>query len=262
MMNWYELWASVRAPLESIHWLAPWVALSIVAYLVELAIDKWGVKWLAGRLPRTARLLERSIDGLWSTILAAAWAAGTTGEAEFAVYGALAGAVFPVLRRAREELARPAGPAVILLLALGASAPLQGCTPEEAKYASHVTSNQIAEALAWVDARTAADFERRSEAKIRELANSDGTVDDYDSWLESSGWNETRDRIVRAYEAHALIVSHLDGRKRPREDLRQALEDVEQAIRLGIAELESHGVQVPAYVEKSASYLPELEAIL
>lgn len=152
----------------------------------------------------------------------------------------------------------------LLLLAL-VVATASACTDHQqvAKHASHVASNSVAEALAWIDARTAADFERRSEQKIEQLRRTGGTPQDYAEWLDESGWTETRERIERAYQAHGLIVSYLDGEKNPTDvRLQSALEDIREAIRLGIAELESHGVQVPSYVEQSAEHLPKLETLL
>lgn len=134
------------------------------------------------------------------------------------------------------------------------------CT--ESKTAAHVASNQIASALSWVDARAAADFEIRSERKLAELKAQGAGVSEYEAWLEKDGFPETRARIERGFEAHALLISHLDRGNGSKDDLVQCLEDVRLALEIGIAVLESHGVMVPAYVKTATSALPALGGLL
>lgn len=147
-----------------------------------------------------------------------------------------------------------------LLLCLITCIPL-GCT-EPAKTPVHLASNQVASALSWIDARTADEFEVRSEAKLQELEASGGTKLDYDMWLEEDGFLEKSERIKRAFQAHALLVSYLDGKKLDKEVLQLALIDLSEFLELSIAELESHGVKVPVYVKEAVPYVPVLAQVV
>lgn len=109
--------ARLRAPLESVHWSAPWFALALVSYLVEHFGYLWGPK-LALVFPKSAPLFKQRVRGLWAAIVAALFAAGTTGDAKNAILGLLSGLFVPALLVAREELrTKGAPPAALVLLA-------------------------------------------------------------------------------------------------------------------------------------------------
>lgn len=107
----------IKAWLDDIHWMAPWVVLALASFAAEVVLLKLKEhKPFAERFPRTAGALP-SVRGLWATIIGAAWAAGTTGDPEDAVYGAVSGAILPLVIKFKKEFL-----ALGALLLIGCSA--------------------------------------------------------------------------------------------------------------------------------------------
>jgi len=102
--------AIVRGELEAIHWLAPWVVLSVATWLFVYAIRRWLpslweplTRWPSGDTPAS-----HVLQALPSAIIGAAWASATTDEsAGMAVYGAVAGLAAPLIHHVLRALPGP-----------------------------------------------------------------------------------------------------------------------------------------------------------
>lgn len=139
---------------------------------------------------------------------------------------------------------------------------LPGCTPAQQTNAVYAASNQVAQAISWLDARAAHDFESRSNEKIAQLKESGGSLDQYDQWVEGSRFEDTQARIQRAYDAHALIVAYLADPSLDKSGLVDAIFAIQEALDLTIAELESHAVDIPPDVKQAATFLPALAEVV
>lgn len=254
--------------LPPLYALTPWVLLAAVFWAFDKALDATGTTAKLERAVPWGNVAARFLDTVPFIILGAAWPLVSSGDAAMtsAVMGAMAAAARPLFLAVKQWVAdRRQPPTAVLVFALALTLPtIEGCSQQQAaKTASHLASNAASTALIWTAATVRAKFEAESQAKIAELEQAGASVTAWEDWFAASGWKTTIAAVDLGFQGHALIVAHLDGSVASTAEKRaKALAAIQQAVTVGLAELERRGVQVPPYVHEAVKQLPTLGALL
>lgn len=119
--------------------------------------------------------------------------------------------------------------------------------------------------LGWLDGRLVAQHEQHATATIAAVKRDGGGIVEYDRrmelWRSQSGWEQRRDRLLRAHAALAFVGEYLNGESSELDAREQAASGL-QILDVLMTELESDGVAVPPEVRASVAAARALGSLL